>query len=92
MDVVEVLEEINDKHMEPWASICSSNGVANTPLSPYIHKDALAKRHVSLDGSKLYEAGFVPGDFMYPELTKEALRDVLDDFVKLKMFPKALLD
>lgn len=90
MDVVDVLEDINDKHMSPWASICASNGVGNTPLSPYIRSDALSKRHVSLDGSKLAAAGFT--EFKYDEVTKNSLVEILDDYVQLNMFPRALLE
>lgn len=68
MDVLDVMEEINDKHMAPWASICTSNRVESTPLSPYIHSDALSKRHISLDGSKLASTGFT--EFKYNEVRK----------------------
>lgn len=90
MDVLDVLDDINDKHMAPWSAICGSNGVSNTPLSPYIYSDALSKRHISLDGSKLKGSGF--GEFTYPEVTKDALIQVLNDFVSLNMFPKALIE
>lgn len=31
-----VVEDINDKHMEPWADACQRDGILNTPLNPFI--------------------------------------------------------
>lgn len=90
LDLNDVTDEINEKHMEPWAKICLAGEVPNTPLTPYIHNDALVKKYVSLSGKKLTEAGFT--DFKYPRLTKEALEEVLQDFVATGMFPRSLLE
>jgi nucleoside-diphosphate-sugar epimerase len=89
LDMNDVIEEINDKHLGPWATVCSSNGVANTPLSPYIHSDSLSKRHLAMDGKKLRETGFK--ELVHPVVSKELLLDVLEDFVQLNLFPKTLL-
>ena len=31
-----VVEDINDKHMKPWADACMRDGISNTPLNPFI--------------------------------------------------------
>ena len=31
-----VVEDINDKHMGPWADACQQDNIANTPLTPFI--------------------------------------------------------
>jgi len=90
LDLNEVTDEINEKHMEPWAKICLANGVPNTPLTPYIHNDALVKKSICLSGKKLTETGFT--DFQHPRLTKEGLEEVLQDFVATGMFPSSLLE
>ena len=87
----DVIDEINDKHLSPWATVCAADGVGNTPLTPYIHKDTLSKKHVSLSGKKLMELKGCP-EFEHPSLTKELLVEVLDEFVQLKMFPASLLE
>jgi hypothetical protein len=89
MDINDAIEDINEKHLGPWASICNASGVSNTPLSPYIHSEALTKRHVSLDGSKLLASGFK--EFVYPEPKKNAFLEILNDFIELNLFPKTLL-
>jgi hypothetical protein len=85
----DVIDEINDKHMGPWATLCAADGVGNTPLTPYIHKDSLSKKHIALSGSKLIELGCP--DFQNPSVTRELLIEVLQDFVQLKMFPASLM-
>jgi len=89
LDLKDVVEEVNDKHMGPWASLCAEDGVPNTPLSPFLHKDSLIKKHIALSGSKLTDEGFK--EFQHPVLTKELLMEMLDEFVTLGMFPKSLL-
>jgi len=31
-----VVEDINDKHMVPWAEACTRNSISNTPLTPFL--------------------------------------------------------
>ena len=38
MNIDDVVEEVNEKHMAPWGELCRRDGVANTPLTPYIEK------------------------------------------------------
>ncbi|XP_075231048.1 uncharacterized protein LOC142329952 isoform X2 [Lycorma delicatula] len=70
VDLSSVVEDVNDKHLGPWAETCSLNGVENTPLSPYIHQELLDNKHLNLDTSKLMATGFT---FTVPTLKKQAL-------------------
>ncbi|XP_058798681.1 UDP-glucose 4-epimerase isoform X2 [Phymastichus coffea] len=89
MDMNGVVEEINDKHMEPWAEACNKDGVENTPLSPYIDQELLQYHHLHLRPGKLSEnTGFT---YMYPQMTKELLKQVLEDYVAMKIFPHSLV-
>ena len=38
-------EESNEKHLEPWSVGCHRDGVANTPLSPYMDQELLYNRY-----------------------------------------------
>ena len=31
-----VVEDINDKHMKPWADACTRDDITNTPLNPFL--------------------------------------------------------
>ena len=76
MDMNTVVEEINDKHMGPWADACNKDGVENSPLSPYIDQELLHNQHLYLHPGKLTQnSGFT---YNYPKMTKEALKEVRD--------------
>lgn len=69
-----VVEEVNDKHMGPWAEACRKDGVENSPLSPYIDRELLYNKHLYLQPGKLSNStGFT---YLYPKLTKDALTEV----------------
>lgn len=69
-----VVEEVNDKHMAPWAAACSKDGIEYSPLSPYIDQELLYNKHLYLYSGKLPKAtGF---SYAYPKLTKDALKEV----------------
>lgn len=75
MDMNTVVEEINDKHMGPWAEACNKDGVENSPLSPYIDQELLHNQHLHLCPGKLSQTtGFV---YNYPKLSKEVLKEVI---------------
>ncbi|XP_026816815.1 uncharacterized protein LOC113556204 [Rhopalosiphum maidis] len=85
-----IASEANDKHSVPWAEACSKSGVHNTPLSPFIHKDHLNGYRIEMNGSKLINnSGFV---LKHPKITVELLKEVVDDYIKMNLFPKTLLD
>ncbi|KAJ8316614.1 hypothetical protein KUTeg_005833, partial [Tegillarca granosa] len=66
-----VVEDINEKHMKPWADACQVDGIANTPLNPFIDQELLYKKNLYMDGTKLLQTGFT---LNYPELTVESLK------------------
>lgn len=83
-----VVEDINDKHMEPWVDACQHDNIENTPLNPFIDQELLYNKHVHLDGSKLKQTGF---QYNIPELKIEHLKQMLEDFLQMKLFPPCLL-
>ena len=32
------VDDSNEKHLAPWSQACNTDGIANTPLSPYLDK------------------------------------------------------
>ncbi|XP_034940864.1 uncharacterized protein [Chelonus insularis] len=87
-DMNAVVEEVNDKHMAPWAEACSKDGIENSPLSPYIDQELLYNKHLYLHPNKLISTEF---SYSYPKLTKQALKEMLDDYVTMKIFPHSLV-
>ncbi|XP_063584728.1 uncharacterized protein LOC134762282 [Penaeus indicus] len=83
-DAVGLVSEINEKHLVPWAAICSAGGLDNTPLTPYIDQNSVHPNHLHLDGSKLRKEGFT---FSVPKPSHDNLMEILKDFIGMKMFP-----
>ncbi|KAK8397276.1 hypothetical protein O3P69_004762 [Scylla paramamosain] len=83
-DTLGLVTDVNDKHLEPWAAVCSAGGLENTPLTPYIDQDSVQCSHLHLDGSKLRSEGFT---YTFSKPTKELLVEILRDFITMKIFP-----
>lgn len=69
----EVVEEINDKHMGPWAEVCRHDNVENTPLTPYMDEELLYNKHLNLDNSKLKDCGY---KLQHPYVTRDLIKEV----------------
>lgn len=53
-----IVEEINDKHMAPWAEICLRDKTENTPLSPFMDAELIQHCHLNLSNEKLKSTGY----------------------------------
>lgn len=79
-----VLEEINDKHMAPWAQLCDNNEIVNTPLTPYMDEELLDDKHLHLANDKLKATGF---QLKHPLVTRALLEEIVHDFGAQKLLP-----
>ncbi|XP_064645487.1 probable dTDP-glucose 4,6-dehydratase [Lineus longissimus] len=79
-----VVDDINDKHLLPWAELCQEKHIANSPLTPYLDQELLYNKHLYMEGSKIETTGF---EYLYPHVTKELLTEVLNDYIKMGIFP-----
>eukprot|EP01120_Amphizonella_sp_Union-15-10_P008787 TRINITY_DN3228_c0_g3_i1.p1 TRINITY_DN3228_c0_g3~~TRINITY_DN3228_c0_g3_i1.p1 ORF type:complete len:369 (+),score=81.45 TRINITY_DN3228_c0_g3_i1:44-1150(+) len=82
-----VADVANDKHLKPWSDLCRSNNIVDTPLTPYLDEELLFNNPLSVDGSGITKLGF---KYEYPKMTKELLKEVIDDFVQKGIFPKGV--
>lgn len=88
-DMAGAIEEVNDKHLGPWAELCQLDGVLNTPLTPYMDQELLLHKHLNLDNGKLKGYGY---QLRRPKITRESLEEIARDFVESNYFPKSLLE
>ncbi|XP_069674844.1 uncharacterized protein [Periplaneta americana] len=88
LDMASLVDEVNDKHLGPWAEACAQSGVENTPLTPYIDQELLYNKHLYLDFSKLESTGF---SWQVPQITREKLQEIIKDYIAMNLFPRSLL-
>ena len=68
----EAVEEINEKHLEPWGAMCK-NQIENTILTPYMDVELLLQKHLNLDNSKLKATGYT---LRHPQITRQLVEEV----------------
>ncbi|KAF5286664.1 hypothetical protein FQR65_LT12495 [Abscondita terminalis] len=87
VDLSVAADDANDKHLKPWAEACRKDDVHNTPLSPHMDSEILLPKNLYLDPSKLKQLGF---DVTFPKPTVDNLKEILRDYVEMKVFPHSL--
>lgn len=80
-----VTKAVNNKHMKPWFSLTSQNGVIASPISPNLYPELLSDNHLSIDGSFIESTGF---EYIHPHITKELVQEQLDYWIAMNVFPK----
>ena len=89
MRLGDAVDQANEKHLEPWHSLLAKRDVGSTPLTPYMHKELLANRHLYMDGSAIEATGF---SYTHPGGPTEALiRDEIEYAVSQGIFPGGML-
>jgi nucleoside-diphosphate-sugar epimerase len=80
-----VTSQVNDKHIAPWSKMTKEKGIEVTPISPYLDKELLGNNSLSIDGSAIEKTGFT---YSVPEFTEAKLREWIDYYTALKLFPE----
>jgi len=83
-----VTSTVNDKHVAPWSRMTKDKGIEITPLSPYLDKELLGNTHLCIDGRAIEATGF---SYSVPEMTTEKMREWVEYYEKLKLFPSGYL-
>jgi len=79
-----VTSTVNDKHVAPWSKMTKEKGIEITPLSPYLDKELLGNTSLCVDGSAIEATGF---QYEVPTMTTEKLKEWVEYYVALKLFP-----
>lgn len=83
-----VAETANEKHLKPWSDLCKAHNIVNTPLTPYLDEELLYNNSLSVNGAAITKLGFA---YKHPEMTEDLLREVVNYFTDLEIFPKNLI-
>ena len=82
----ELVDRANDGHLGPWNKLLQAANISGSPLTPYIEKELLYHNPICIDGSKLKALGF---QCSCPKMTPELLRDAVEYWRALRLFPPA---
>lgn len=83
-----VTNHVNAKHLQPWGDITQREEILNTPLNPYLDQELLYNNNVKINGNKLKNTGFA---LEVPKFETSALREILQAYVDIQMFPGSSL-
>ncbi|KAI7903970.1 uncharacterized protein BX663DRAFT_587783 [Cokeromyces recurvatus] len=87
MNLNDVIETVNEKHLAPWAELLHKNGISVTPLSPYLDEELLYNNALYVDGSKIEkETNFT---YSVPYLKQEKLIEIINEYESLNVWPKS---
>jgi len=77
--------EANDKHLKPWSDLCREQGIASTPLSPYIDQELLSNNNLFVSGEAIKKTGF---KYAHPKLSTDDFRVIMEYYQKQGLFPQ----
>jgi len=83
-----VTSQVNDKHVAPWSKMTKDKGIEVTPLSPYLDKELLGNNALCINGSAIEKTGFT---YDVPEFSEAKLREWVQYYTQLKLFPDGYL-
>ena len=81
-------ENVNDMHLQPWSEMTHGEEIFNTPLTPYLDQELLYNNNIHIDGSKVESTGF---SYEHPKLELATIKEVLQAYADMKLFPSKLL-
>ncbi|KAI9687131.1 MAG: hypothetical protein M1822_002542 [Bathelium mastoideum] len=86
LNLEHVVDDVNDETLDPWSEmLAKSNCVANTPLTPFMEKELLQDKDVTLDGGRFERVlGF---RYKHERLTKAELEDVIESYKRMNWWP-----
>ena len=83
-----MMDEQNQGFLSLWLAHVAKAKIANTPVTTYLDYDAFVLKPIVVDGSKIVrETGF---EYQYTDYTPESMREMLDEFKALNLWPAHL--
>ncbi|KAI8366114.1 uncharacterized protein BYT42DRAFT_505161 [Radiomyces spectabilis] len=85
MNLSSITDDINEKHLAPWAKLLEKSKIVASPLSPYLDEEFLQNHSLHADGTKIESIGFT---YSYPYITRENVIRIIDDFKAQGLWPQ----
>jgi nucleoside-diphosphate-sugar epimerase len=81
-------EEVNSRHIDPWAQLLKDTGLQYSKLTPYLDEELLYNNDMAVNGCAIEKHGF---HYEHPLVTEKEIRDVIDEYILAEWFPKNFL-
>jgi len=88
MSAETIQEEVNSEVIPTWVKMTKEAKLDYSPLSPYIEKEALANKSMSIDGSAIEKTGFI---YEHPKVGQDEIREQLHHAASEGWFPPNLI-
>ena len=88
MDDETLLTEINGEHAPTWSKMILEAKLSFSPLTPWLDSEALAQKHLCIDGSAIEKTGF---KYDHPTITEEEIKNQITASVQQGWFPPSLI-
>ena len=86
LNLEHVVDDLNEEYLQPWADILQRKGIQRPgPLSPFLEKELLKDRGLSLDGDAFEKAtGF---KYEKPEFNVDGVKEMIASYEKMNWWP-----
>ena len=80
----DIVNDVNETHLQPWGEITEKQGIKRTPLSPFLEPELLLNNDLAIDGTLITTLGFT---YDVPAPTVDLLREELQYWIDIQAFP-----
>ena len=86
-DIDQMVDDVNEKHLEAWNDMLKLSGISDTPLTPYLDEHFFKKNPISLDNNKI--KSYLNFTFIHDNgLTINHIKQIVDGFKENKLWPQ----
>ena len=86
-DIDQMVDDVNEKHLEAWNDMLKLSGISDTPLTPYLDEHFFKKNPISLDNNKIKR--YLNFTFIHNNgLTIDHIKQIVDGFKENKLWPQ----
>ncbi|RKF63982.1 putative nad dependent epimerase dehydratase family protein [Erysiphe neolycopersici] len=86
LDMGRVVDDLNEKFLDPWAMLLKEANITRPiPLTPFLEKELLKDKDLSMDGSRLEK--LLQFEYSHPKITEQLLQSVIDSYIRMGWWP-----
>ncbi|TIA95151.1 hypothetical protein E3P89_03797 [Wallemia ichthyophaga] len=85
MDIEEMIDDVNEKHIQAWSEMLHRSNIRDSPLTPYLDEHFFKKNPIALDPSKIKKT--LNFKCKHSKLTTSDIQAIVDGFrVRVEYF------